>query len=151
MGLLYLKEETAAPSSLPTAAVTRTQPQREHGPVPAVGLLVSTPGQWDMSSHQVKLQNSEPVLGSASPFLPQRGGITMQLTLREKISKSPILWAGLLDAIPGDFIYTYIFFKQPISSQIIQSENLAPVVPGSQQRGAGRCSLVAAAILAWHL
>lgn len=32
----------------------------------------------------------------------------MQFTLREEISKSPIPWAGLLDAIPEDFIY--IFF-----------------------------------------
>lgn len=74
MSLFYLEGETAAPCLLLTATVTRTQPQHEHGPVPAVGLLMGTAGRRDVSYHWVKLKNSEPVLGSASPFYHREKG-----------------------------------------------------------------------------
>lgn len=72
MDLLYLEGENAAPCSLLTATVTRTQPQHKRGPVPATGLLVGTPGWLDVSTHRVKLKNSEPVLGS--PFCHSEKG-----------------------------------------------------------------------------
>lgn len=55
--------------------------------------------------------------------------------------------------MPEGFICIFFFFKtlMAISSQVIQSENLAAVMPSSQQRGTGRRSLAGAAILAWHL
>jgi len=38
------------------AAVTRTRPQHEHGPVPAAGLLVGTTGRQDVSPAEESLK-----------------------------------------------------------------------------------------------
>lgn len=48
------------------------------------------------------------------------------------------------------FVYSF-YTLMPISLQVIQSENLAAVVPSSEQRGAGDPSLMGTAVFAWHL